>query len=793
MLIKNTKVILTAALILLLVCSVALGRNKIENLNKPAGDPGLNVKLVHKVGKVWTAVTNFGIFGDADAPALPSMEWPGGTGVHYLWEGRLWVAADVDGEKRSSHADYGNYELAGIAEWPLTLGSGKSVEDSYAVYDDLNNDIQSTESLGLQFRQRGLTWSTKDFDDFVIYEFEVERVEDGDGYSGGPLNDFYMSWCYDSDVGIEADPTSPHIDDLVDYDGWDGNNPAGQISYTVDVVHNVDWDMDGVMETMEGYDDRGVPVAWHNIGSPSLPNPNWDEHGAQPDGFYDEYQVWLVEDGPVITWQTSVSFNYNGSVVTTVAGEPAVLDGETLTGYVFSRNMSYMYDGDDPATPEFDTFQNGVVPGVIGGRLIYTDYYKMYGAYGETEDDTYMRAYTHSWWNWESDPGTDKNKYEYMSGTHPASAGHKFMPHPFAIGAPTFDYRWLTATGPFYNFAKGDVLEFVYVGLVGHGLAGARTNSDNSVIAYYTGSAGNPYNPTSPSEDVHYLLPVPPPVPVLKYSPMNLGVRLAWDNSAEITPDPLLLVPDFEGYRVYRSAFTPSNWELLAIFDNTDEYRYIVDFETGDTLTDESGEPYFVNLAPYNSGVPSEVIPHFFEDQGGAMMALNEAGEEITIWTNEAPKNDLPYYYSVTAYDNPSAFGRPEFPSIESSRVNFATSESGAPEPLMPEGLYEEGDDGPDELDVNVYPNPYLGANRLEKKYESKITFIGLPPDCRINIFGLGGDLIDIIIHDDGSTNESWDMVSRNNQEIATGLFVYTVETSDGRRQMGKFVVLRGI
>ena len=66
---------------------------------------------VHKVGKLWTATSNFGVFGDSQVPErYPSMEWPGGSGTHHLWEGRLWISALVDGEKRTSHADYGNYE-----------------------------------------------------------------------------------------------------------------------------------------------------------------------------------------------------------------------------------------------------------------------------------------------------------------------------------------------------------------------------------------------------------------------------------------------------------------------------------------------------------------------------------------------------------------------------------------------------------------------------------------------------------------------------------------------------------
>ncbi len=758
---------------------------------KPSGDSGLNEFGVHKVGKVWTAVSNFGVYGDPNVPAgLPSMEWPGGSGTHHLWEGRFWVAANVDGEKRCSHADYGNYEFAGIEGWPLTFGSGKSVEDSYTAFDDLNNGIQSTESLGIQVRQRGLTWSTKEFDDFVIYEYEIERVESGDGYSGDILNDVYVAWIYDSDVGVGADPTSAHIDDAVDFDGWDGNNPEGNISYTVDIVHNIDWNEDGMMDDVEGYDDRGVPFGWHHAGSPSIPSPSYDPDAIQPDGFYDEYQVFLDEDGPEILWQTTVTFTYNGEEVYTVEGDVAVLDGEVLHGYVIPRNMSYMYDADDPTTPELDTFEGGDVPGMIGGRLIYTDYYKKYGAYGDTEDDTRSRVFAHGWWNWESDPGTDRDKFDYMAGSHSASQGNHFMPHPFAIGAPTFDYRWLTSTGPFYDFKQGDVLNFVYAAVMGHGLAGIRTNADNAFIAYYTGSTGNPYEPTDPSEDIHYLLPVPPPVPVLKYSPMDRGVRLAWDNSAELMDDPLILEPDFEGYRVYRSSYSPGDWSLLAAFDNTDALTYIIDFETGDSLKDSNGEPYFVNLPPFD--VATSGINHFYEDVGDVMVAKDADGNLVELWTNEAPQNDLPYFYAVTSYDNPAAHGRPEFPPIESSRVNFAVDEEGAPDPILPEGLYEGDDPGPDVLDVSVYPNPYIGASLLEAKYESKINFINLPPDCRIMVYSLAGDLIDVILHNDGTTNKSWDMVSRNKQEIATGLYVYVIETQDGRRQVGKFVVLRG-
>ncbi|MDP8287405.1 MAG: hypothetical protein RAP03_12075, partial [Candidatus Electryonea clarkiae] len=64
---------------------------------------------VHDVGTIWSAISNYGNYGDPNAN-LPSGEWPGGSEVFYIWEGRFWLAAMVGGEPLCSHADFGNYE-----------------------------------------------------------------------------------------------------------------------------------------------------------------------------------------------------------------------------------------------------------------------------------------------------------------------------------------------------------------------------------------------------------------------------------------------------------------------------------------------------------------------------------------------------------------------------------------------------------------------------------------------------------------------------------------------------------
>ncbi len=750
---------------------------------------------VHNVGTVWSATSNFGNYGDPNVPnGLPSMEWPGGSGTHHLWEGRLWISALVDGEKRCSHADFGNYEFhpSDGSSFDLPASDAKSVEDSYCTFDDFEGP-HTTKSLGLKINQRGLTWSTVDYDDFIIYELEVIKEIGGENYSGNELNDLYVSWVYDCDVGTGMDASNPHIDDAVDFDGWDGNNPPDKITYMEDVVENIDLDGDG---EIEGYDGLGIPYGWRKVGSPGSDQPNYESSLSYSDGFYDEYTVYLPDDAssaPLLRWQTdATNVDY-----TAVAGEIAVVNGDTLRGYVVPRNMSYMYDADDPTTPEDDTNENGNVPGFIGGRLLYTDMWKLNGAYNETIDDTLMRVYSHQWWNWESDPATDRDKFDYATGEHVESRGNKFMPHPFNVGAPTFDYRFMLTSGPFDNFALNDTIHLVYASIVGEGMKGLRQNADYAFDAYFAGSNSNPYDPLGPTEDSHYSLPVPPPVPILNYSPLNEGVMLSWDSSAETEVDPLVGAADFEGYRIYRSTFSPGEWEMIATFDNVDEPVYVIDFSNGDTLYDKQ-KFNLPSRMDYFSGLPdfSGIMGHNYFDTLTSFIAINEAGNEVEMISNiSRPINNLPYFYIVTAYDNPAAHDRPEFPQIESARSNYLIDDAtGAPKPVYPRKFYETHEEWSGQ-EVSVYPNPYRGSSQLEARYENKINFTYLPPACKISIFNLTGDLIKEISHDDGSADHSWDLASRSELNVDSGLYLYVVECNlptYPQKQIGKFVILRG-
>ena len=66
----------------------------------------------HTVGGIWTVESNFGGFGDPNFSSTGnhSVDYPGGFGYAYLWEGRLCIGIDIEGVAYISHCDYGNYE-----------------------------------------------------------------------------------------------------------------------------------------------------------------------------------------------------------------------------------------------------------------------------------------------------------------------------------------------------------------------------------------------------------------------------------------------------------------------------------------------------------------------------------------------------------------------------------------------------------------------------------------------------------------------------------------------------------
>tara|TARA_Y100001970_G_C14247293_1_gene869196 strand:+ start:1187 stop:5059 length:3873 start_codon:yes stop_codon:yes gene_type:complete len=178
------------------------------------------------------------------------------------------------------------------------------------------------------------------------------------------------------------------------------------------------------------------------------------------------------------------------------------------------------------------------------------------------------------------------------------------------------------------------------------------------------------------------------------------------------------------------------------------------------------GIEYSYTLTAYDTGIPKEFITNFNDQYGIFNQSLNSA--------------------------NPLGFAAPSgYRSISSSKgrsvndKNFVSVESGAsPTRNMSDK-------------INVVPNPYIVHSKFnETEYTRKIRFTHLPEKCKITIFTISGEKVISFEHDNPEDgNAWWDVRTLNNQEVAPGLYVFTVENRvsgyEHEKFVGKFAIIR--
>jgi hypothetical protein len=103
-----------------------------------------------------------------------------------------------------------------------------------------------------------------------------------------------------------------------------------------------------------------------------------------------------------------------------------------------------------------------------------------------------------------------------------------------------------------------------------------------------------------------------------------------------------------------------------------------------------------------------------------------------------------------------------------------------------------------DMSEIMVVPNPYrVFADWDRNPNERKIQFTNLPPNSRVNIYTITGELVTSLDH--GANYNSaelgtveWNLWSYEFTEVAYGLYIYVVKTADGKyKKVGKFAIIR--
>lgn len=96
---------------------------------------------------------------------------------------------------------------------------------------------------------------------------------------------------------------------------------------------------------------------------------------------------------------------------------------------------------------------------------------------------------------------------------------------------------------------------------------------------------------------------------------------------------------------------------------------------------------------------------------------------------------------------------------------------------------------------VYAAPNPFVVTSHSSGSSQGgdiadKIGFFGLPSRATIRIFSYSGQLVETIEHTGDAYSTEWFQVSRNNQWIASGVYYFTVDDDKGNRSWNKFVII---
>ena len=454
-------------------------------------------------------------------------------------------------------------------------------------------------------------------------------------------------------------------------------------------------------------------------------------------------------------------------------------------GHVTNDSMqfiyAYDYDGD---------------PGFTDSYVAMT----YLGADPVVGDQIYNKNTTHNWWlfsggieEYEQAPTTEVQRLERMRVSFPEDI------YKSLIFQSPGNWMNLISTGPFERIKPGESINVVFAIVCAkkYGFNPATRDDDFAKTNLYQnvswaqkayhGEDSNRNGILDPGEDVNgngkldrFVLPTPPVAPRLKTFAGNHKVTLMWDNSSEYSIDLISKQRDFEGYRVYRSFLgdDKSSAGMLGSLKLIHEYdlKNRLFFDTGmDAVRMDEPE-----------------IEYETDPETGKIDTITYTYRiEITNL-----QNGWPYAFAVSAFDSGDA--TIDLPSLESSNLQNAVIVT----PGTPPATASQ------QPEIGVYPNPYRVNALWDGQYERdrKLHFYNLPANCEVRIYTLAGDLVDSFNHSgllfsDASMNvngvfsggeHAWDIVSKFDQAIATGLYLFTVKDNQtGEVYTGKFVIIK--
>lgn len=780
----------------------------------------------------------------------PSWTYPPGYELNYLYEATLWVGTVIGRDTLVSTPNGLWYNESVREFWPLPCPDGRikyrsstdrcspefdssvSNQDFIAVYTDTiqNADLTGYDNITgrlhipirVEVTQKSYAWAYSYAEDFVIMDFEIGNIELRD------LEDVYIGLYVDNDCGKTNSYYYPY-DDICGYQKALPSQYIWGLIDTLDLVWAADndGDPDPISGQFAGYRSPTSVVATKILRTPTNDNkfsfnwwvPHWDlENDWGPrksdDGRVRTFNGRLgtpVGDNNKYYIMASREFDYNQSDIFldhTHDGWLPVPQHILSNGY--GANISYLL-----SFGPFDMKAGEILPltvAFVSGEQFHP---------GRNFADLQMNALWSSWIY--DNPGVDtdgdgyKGKYYRYCLRPSISRIDTFITSPTDTIFDTVmsclwsDTIWYEGDGvPDFVGAKPPLCPKaeLYPELDANNL-GKITIRWNGLLSETT--------PDQFSQENDFE-----------------GYRIYISHSGQQCDYTLITSYDLENYDRYEFFSGSDNqgnyqtlWkvkqppftleELKQMYGNDFDPNQYYDSKslfTSYNYTTGNYESYYFKNHDFNSSdISNKNEIHKVYDKQAYPSTLNldtanmfypyevTKDGQLKYFEYEYVLKDLlpsiPYFISVTAFDHgvPQNNLSPQEADPADSNVTIKAYAQNSNKKIREEGL-----------DVIVYPNPYRIDGDYRDYYEGwqeptrphertrAIHFTNLPSVCTIRIFSIDGDLIRTIEHNypegaPSSMHDTWDLVSRNEMAISSGIYYFTVESAQGN-QIGKIVII---
>jgi hypothetical protein len=361
----------------------------------------------------------------------------------------------------------------------------------------------------------------------------------------------------------------------------------------------------------------------------------------------------------------------------------------------------------------------------------------------------------------------------------------------------------LLSAGPFTRLEPGETVEVAFAVICARRVLDGLPATSNTPAQQanliqnagwaqtaYLGEDANNNCVLDPGEDrdgnqqiTRFILPTPPDAPKMKVIAGNNRIDVYWSDNAEQSVDPISKEQDFEGFRLYKTAV---GFDVQNTADIARDLNQVGAWDIP------------ANVIGFDNGFEDIRLPS----------PVTFEGDSVSYYYHyvfENVPNGWQHVIALTAFDRGDEVNN--LISLESSPlVNLSHVFAGKPA----NSSFAQGD-------PFVYPNPYNagafweGASTFEE--DRKLIFANLPAQAEVRIYTAAGDLVDVFDHEQSYKGDdsrwfntysdtsriefsggehAWDLLSRDNQIISRGLYLFVVtDRSTGEKKQGKFVIIK--